>query len=222
MPRELERCCQEFQNFYVNQHTSGRRLTWQTNMGTADLRVDFGSKKHELNVSTYQMCILLLFNEADRLTYKEIAEATEIPAPELKRSLQSLALVKGKNVLKKEPMGKDIADTDVFVFNDKFSSKLFKIKISTVAAQKEGEAEKQETRHKVEEDRKPQIEAAIVRIMKARKVLDHNSIITEVTRQLSTRFLPNPQVIKKRIESLIEREFLERDPEDRKLYRYLA
>lgn len=57
----------------------------------------------------------------------------------------------------------------------------------------------------------PQIEAAIVRIMKARRVLDHNSIVTEVTRQLSARFLPNPTVIKKRIESLIEREFLERD-----------
>ena len=44
----------------------------------------------------------------------------------------------------------------------------------------------------------------------------------QVTRQLSSRFLPNPTVIKKRIESLIEREFLERDANDRKLYRYLA
>lgn len=74
----------------------------------------------------------------------------------------------------------------------------------------------------VEEDRKPQIEAAIVRIMKARKRLDHNSVVSEVTRQLASRFLPNPAVIKKRIESLIEREFLERDPTDRKVYVYLA
>ena len=74
----------------------------------------------------------------------------------------------------------------------------------------------------VEEDRKPQIEVAVVRIMKARRVLDHNSIVAEVTRQLSARFVPNPTVIKKRIESLIEREFLERDASDRRLYRYLA
>jgi cullin 3 len=53
-------------------------------------------------------------------------------------------------------------------------------------------------------------------------VLDHNSVVAEVSRQLSSRFVPNPTVIKKRIESLIEREFLERDKEDRKLYKYLA
>lgn len=51
------------------------------------------------------------------------------------------------------------------------------VKIGTVNAQKESEPEKMETRQKVEEDRKPQIEAAIVRIMKARRVLDHNNII---------------------------------------------
>lgn len=221
LPRELERCCEEFRNFYLGAH-SGRRLTWQTNMGTADLRVDFGAKRHEVNVSTYQMCILLLFNDTDQLTYKELAEATEIPSADLKRCLQSLALVKGKNVLRKEPLGKDILDTDVFIFNSKFQSKLYKVKVGTVTAQKEGESEKQETRHKVEEDRKPQIEAAIVRIMKARKTLDHNSIVTEVTLQLAPRFMAQSAVIKKRIESLIEREFLERDAEDRKLYRYLA
>uniref|UniRef100_A0A166B5D3 Cullin neddylation domain-containing protein n=1 Tax=Daucus carota subsp. sativus TaxID=79200 RepID=A0A166B5D3_DAUCS len=140
----------------------------------------------------------------------------------LKRCLQSLACAKGRNVLRKEPMSKDIGEDDIFFFNDKFTSKFYKVKIGTVVAQKESEPEKLETRQRVEEDRKPQIEAAIVRIMKARRVLDHNNIVTEVTKQLQSRFLPNPIIIKKRIESLIEREFLERDKEDRKLYRYLA
>ncbi|TQD93243.1 hypothetical protein C1H46_021148 [Malus baccata] len=141
---------------------------------------------------------------------------------DLKRCLQSLACVKGKNVLRKEPMSKDIAEEDAFFFNDKFTSKFIKVKIGTVVAQRESEPENLETRQRVEEDRKPQIEAAIVRIMKSRRVLDHNNIVAEVTKQLQARFLPNPVVIKKRIESLIEREFLERDKTDRKLYRYLA
>jgi cullin 3 len=91
-----------------------------------------------------------------------------------------------------------------------------------VAAARETEPEKHETRARVEEDRKPQIEAAIVRILKARRVLEHSNVVSEVITQLSPRFVPNPSVIKKRLESLIEREFLERDNTDRKLYRYLA
>jgi cullin 3 len=221
LPAELERCCETFRAFYLNKHT-GRRLVWQTNMGTADLRAQFGAARHELNVSTYQMCILLLFNAADTLTYAEIAAQTAVPPGDLKRNLQSLACVKGKNVLRKEPVGKEIEEGDVFHFNDRFVCKLHKVKIGTVAAQKESEPEKLETRQRIEDDRKPQIEAAIVRIMKARRVLDHNTIIAEVTKQLSGRFMPNPAVVKKRIESLIEREFLERDRTDRKLYRYLG
>jgi hypothetical protein len=45
----------------------------------------------------------------------------------------------------------------------------FRVKIQTVAAKGESEPERRETRSKVDEDRKHEIEAAIVRIMKARK-----------------------------------------------------
>lgn len=45
----------------------------------------------------------------------------------------------------------------------------FRVKIQTVAAKGESEPERKETRSKVDEDRKHEIEAAIVRIMKARK-----------------------------------------------------
>ena len=58
--------------------------------------------------------------------------------------------------------------------------------------------------------------------MKARKSCTHTQLIEEVTKQLSSRFRPNPLIIKKRIESLIEREYLERSQSDRKSYTYLA
>lgn len=115
-----------------------------------------------------------------------------------------------------------MSPTDVFSVNESFSSKLYKVKIGMVAATRETDLEKQDTRERVEEDRKPQIEAAIVRILKTRKVLSHNDVIAEVTKQLAGRFIAQPAVIKKRIESLIDREFLERDATERSLYRYLA
>lgn len=46
-----------------------------------------------------------------------------------------------------------------------------RVKIQTVAAKGETEPERRETRNKVDEDRKHEIEAAIVRIMKSRKKL---------------------------------------------------
>lgn len=46
----------------------------------------------------------------------------------------------------------------------------------------------------VEEERRHHVEAAIVRIMKARKTLSHNELVMETTRQLAMRFTPNPQV----------------------------
>jgi len=75
---------------------------------------------------------------------------------------------------------------------------------------------------KVDEDRRHMVEAAIVKIMKTRRRIDHNSLVLESTKLLATKFNPDPVMIKKRIESLIEREYLERDTEDRRYYKYIA
>uniref|UniRef100_A0A7S2MM82 Cullin family profile domain-containing protein n=1 Tax=Haptolina brevifila TaxID=156173 RepID=A0A7S2MM82_9EUKA len=225
LPPQITKCCEVFKEHYLKQH-SGRRLTWQTNMGHADIKAVFGGagaaiRKYEINVSTQMMCILLQFNEADTRTYADLVQATEIPGPDLKRSLQSLACAKFK-ILNKEPKGRDVFEGDSFSFNADFTAKQLRFKVGTVTATKETEGEKLETRQKVDEDRKPQIDAALVRVMKSRKEMDHNALIAEVTSQLSARFLPSPNVIKKRIESLIEREFLERDKDNWRKYKYVA
>lgn len=43
-----------------------------------------------LQTSTYQAMVLLLFNDREQWTFKEIQQQTEIPAPELKRALQGM------------------------------------------------------------------------------------------------------------------------------------
>ncbi|KAH7709338.1 cullin-3-like protein [Aphelenchoides avenae] len=183
-----------------------------------------GREEHKiLTVSTYQMCILMRFNVRSRFTFEQLLSDTQVPEKDLKRSLQSLAMGKAtQRVLCRRGNGKDIENTDEFWVNDGFSSKLTRIKIQMVSGRGETEPERRETRTKVDDDRKHEIEAAVVRVMKARKKLHHNDLITEVTNQLKGRFLPDPTFIKKRIESLIEREYLERDKDDHRKYNYLA
>lgn len=66
-------------------------------MGTTNLTATFGKgQKYEPNISTYQMCILMKFNNAECLCYKEIEKDTKIPSSDLKRCLQSTC-VEGKN-----------------------------------------------------------------------------------------------------------------------------
>ncbi|KAG7089606.1 hypothetical protein E1B28_011272 [Marasmius oreades] len=222
LPEVMLKATKSFEQFYMKKHT-GRRLTWQLTLGSADVRVMFKNRKHDLNVSTFALVILLLFEDVEEggfLTYEEIKQATSIEDSELQRHLQSLACAKYK-VLKKHPPGRDVSTSDSFSFNSGFTSNLQKIKIGTVSSKVETGEERKETRDRIDEERRHQTEACIVRIMKDRKHMTHNDLVNEVTRLLSTRFKPNPMKIKQRIEGLIEREYLERC-EDRKSYNYLA
>jgi cullin 3 len=83
-----------------------------------------GPRKHIIQVSTYQMCILVLFNNRDELTYEEILQ-TDIPEKDLIRALQSLAMGKAsQRILTKNPKTKEIEPSDTFRVNDSFTSKL--------------------------------------------------------------------------------------------------
>ena len=217
----LQRMASAFESFYLETHSS-RRLLWQPNMGTAELRAYFGDRKYDLLVSTHQLCVLLLFNDASKLSFAEIQQATGLEPVELARALKGLACIKGKAILLKEPSGKAISEGDIFTYNDNFQSRAIRVKLAPSSQVVEGSLERTEVRKKISEDRKPQVDAAIVRIMKARRTLHHNAVVEEVTRQLAPKFLPPPQMVKARLEGLIEREFLERDENDMKVYHYVC
>jgi cullin 3 len=200
---------------------NGRRLTWQTNLGTAELRCKFHKGRKELVVPTFQMCILMLYNHGDVFTFRQIQELTRISEAELGRHLLSLAHPK-VHILVKTPNTRALADDHKFSYNMAFTSKLFRIKVPVMSQSVAAAAVKAEVPEAVMEARKNRVEAAIVRVMKSRKTLDHNNLVAEVVKQLTQRFSVDPSFIKKRIESLIEREYLERDANDRRVYHYLA
>nr|XP_055101100.1 cullin-4A isoform X3 [Symphalangus syndactylus] len=206
-----------FKAFYLGKH-SGRKLQWQTTLGHAVLKAEFKEGKKEFQVSLFQTLVLLMFNEGDGFSFEEIKMATGIEDSELRRTLQSLACGKAR-VLIKSPKGKEVEDGDKFIFNGEFKHKLFRIKINQIQM-KETVEEQVSTTERVFQDRQYQIDAAIVRIMKMRKTLGHNLLVSELYNQL--KFPVKPGDLKKRIESLIDRDYMERDKDNPNQYHYVA
>ncbi|XP_042171958.1 cullin-4A isoform X3 [Oncorhynchus tshawytscha] len=218
LPPEMVKLQEVFKLFYLGKH-SGRKLQWQPTLGHAVLKTEFKEGKKELQVSLFQTCLCVSVYRVRRsCRCLWIKSATGIEEGELRRTLQSLACGKAR-VLNKSPRGKDIEDGDRFNFNNDFRHKLFRIKINQIQM-KETVEEQVSTTERVFQDRQYQIDAAVVRIMKMRKTLGHNLLVSELYNQL--KFPVKPGDLKKRIESLIDRDYMERDKESPNQYHYVA
>ncbi|CAM8993202.1 unnamed protein product [Rhodiola kirilowii] len=215
LPAEMVKCVEVFREFYQTK-TKHRKLTWIYSLGTCNINGKFEAKTIELIVTTYQAAALLLFNASDRLSYSEIVTQLNLNDDDVIRVLHSLSCAKYK-ILKKEPADRTITPADYFEFNTKFTDRMRRIKIPLPPLD-----EKKKVIEDVDKDRRYAIDASIVRIMKSRKVLGHQQLVLECVEQLGKMFKPDFKAIKKRIEDLISRDYLERDKENPNLFRYLA
>lgn len=208
IPQEMEDCLSIFKKWH-NDRYKDRKLNWIFSQGNASVTFH-GNKTYDLQVTTLQAIALNALNGGKTLTFTELKEVLNLEDPILKPLMHSLSCGKYK-VVSKSPANNKINPSDSFKANADFKCKLRKIRIPMASL---------ETSHntkRVEEDRANAIEASIVRIMKARKTLKHQQLQAEVLSQLAF-FRPNPRVIKKRIESLIEREYLERSADNSQVY----
>lgn len=210
---EMSKSIDLFSEWHDKRHQK-RKLKWVLKQGSASVRATFGKKSYDLQVATLQAIALDAFNGGETLSFADLGSRLNLEDNVLKPLMHSLCCGKFK-VIQKTPASNKINTTDKFKANSKFSSNMRKIRIPMASL------DAAFNKKKVEEDRGFVIEAAIVRIMKARKTLQHNQLVAEVMAQLSL-FSPNSRVVKKRIEGLIEREYLERSEDDNSKYNYLA
>ncbi|KAA8490322.1 Cullin-1 [Porphyridium purpureum] len=200
--------------------------------------------------SVYQTCILKLFDFQDRLTFAEVRkQLIKDPVNQSEANLKQwnqkvdrlkqylITLSKGP---KRQPTllkcsaklsVSEIGDEHVFEFNPDFLSptdehgknRKRKVQIQLPLPKLQSAVEERDHVHRaLEIERKYVMEAAIVRIMKGAQTLEHANLISAVVSQLMPRFSPDLKQLKLCIETLISREYLERDKNNPSMYKYMA
>jgi cullin-4 len=124
-------------------------------------------------------------------------------------------------VLTKSTKGKEVHPSDTFSLNRAFTSPLYRLKINQIQL-KETPQEQTETHDAVKRDRQFEIQATIVRIMKSRKKVRHAELVGMVIEQTKNRGTLDVADIKKNIEKLIEKDYMEREEGSRDTYNYVA
>jgi len=153
-PQLIVQTYERFARFYNNKH-QGRKLSWLWHLSKGEVKANYckvsGQKASPtLQVSTYQMAILLLFNDSDTVTYDEIAEATKLGKETLDPSIG--VFIKAK-VLIAEPEGAKPESGTTYKLNLGWKAKKIKMNLN-IAIKGEQKQEAEDTHKTIEEDRK--------------------------------------------------------------------
>lgn len=230
VPRELMRSVQLFCAFYVGMH-KGRRLDFLYSQGSIDIKLNICGmrKKCELNVPTFCLPVLTLFQGDDQYKIKEIAEKAGLTEHEAARAVATLSRSTPhySGVIVTDTQGLSAASN--VKFNTMFKTQVGKIKmVAAVSRAPPASADNKlnadgskgtavsvdrSPEHIIEEERKFRIDATVVRLMKARRVMQHTALINETIAMLKKSFLATAKQVKTRCESLLDRDFLMRTDE---------
>lgn len=225
-PSELKHLVETFNKFYKEKHNESRALNWIVSEGSAELGATFkDNRKYQLVVSNSQMVLLFELARTNKTTMEKLKVQTLLSDLDLNHALENLVILK---IVQRTPAMKN--SDDVVELNLDFSHQSKRIvcnvamkkgKPNAVAQEDNKDKEKDNTDAvAMQQERSSLIDAALVRVMKSRKTMKLNDLLSDTVKILHL-FRPQPAQIKARIESLIERGYMKRDDKDLSVFIYL-
>jgi len=223
MPHQFQRCMDLFTEYYESR-TANRVLKWIHSLGFVTVIGRFAAmngSRLEMVMSTHQGAIMMHFNRSSgQVLVADLCDSLGLEIADIKKHLRPL--LEGKFRLLKATAAdtESLTTSSTVSVNDGFSCNQRKIKIPLHAG-KTTNKERQKNIELVQLRRKHQTEAAIVRLLKARGRISKTDLMTEVTKDLMKQFTPQPAFLKKRIEDLISRDYLEVSEDNPNEYVYV-
>uniref|UniRef100_A0AC35TRQ5 CULLIN_2 domain-containing protein n=1 Tax=Rhabditophanes sp. KR3021 TaxID=114890 RepID=A0AC35TRQ5_9BILA len=222
IPRELIDHVNNFHQHYIRKYNS-KKLLFDVGFGNAEVKMSFyGSNvQKQLNMSTIQMIVLLQFEGKSEITVGQIIQATKLPLIDVAKALNCFEKDNTPEaiLIKKYGDNCNIELTDRFAINEEFNCAKKIITIKHLGKSKY-------TTAKVVKDiiveRDSEILAAIVRIMKQKKILTHQNLIAEISLAVGRRFVAEISSIKHRISYTLEHGFIKRSEADANVYEYIV
>ena len=209
-------------NYYAAKYPK-MRLHLLPTFGSATIRARLGRTVVQLSTQTVQMLVLVLFNEKRRLSFEAVVN--ELRLDERCAAAAITALARLKIIRRASTPGSDRSRTlqrsDVLFVNPEYKGHSTKV-VCYRARQSDERIYTPQMADEIKAGRIEVLKAAIVRALKARRTLSYNDIVSQVFQQLRHHFRPTTEAVKQAIEVLIDKEFIERDEEDRTKYHYIA
>ncbi|ETO13438.1 hypothetical protein RFI_23938, partial [Reticulomyxa filosa] len=232
LPRSMQYGIKVFEEYFSSLFEK-RKLSWLHDLSSLEINSYFpeSDKMVTLQVSVLQGCILLIFNQIESIRIIDVTKMLNCDPNLVKSQLKPLCSRQFPILLKQPSKGYKPEDTYINItytlkkkkksicVNKAFNPSRRMIRIPTGVKRITNE-DRQENNSAVINERKLLIDACLVRIMKARKRLEHPQLIGEVIQQLTYRFYPQPEQIHERIAELINREYFSRDPNNASIYIY--
>jgi cullin 1 len=97
IPKEIGSFTGAFNTYYQTKYNH-RQLQWCYSLGSSTVYARYAEKNYNFVLSTYQMCIVMLFNTHQTLTFKQIKELMKFDDETASKNLITL-MRKGYKVL---------------------------------------------------------------------------------------------------------------------------
>ena len=233
LPDTMRQAVDIFTGYYHRQYPD-KKLVHAHRFDKGELVLQTPKRKYYVGATGYQVAIFPLIDETAGATFQALSDKTLLTLDELKLQLyfaivHGILLMKGNGADRKNP-STWTADT-LLVPNKTFMAKVprftmvpdKKAKDFIMATKGDKVVGKvtQEEKDEIIKGRIEMIQAAIVRIMKARKKLGYQELFQQTTEQTCRWFPIDMRTFRKASEDLIDKEYIKRLVEE-KAYEYIS